>query len=172
MSIFTLAIPCLIMSNLPWFMALTFQDPMQYCSLQQQTLLSPPDTSTTEHRFCSDPAASCFLDLLVIALRPSLVERWTSYDLRGSSSSVTYVAFSYCSRGSHDKNMGVVCHSLLQWTTFCQNFSLWPICLGWPCTAQLIVSLNYASPFTTTRLGSMKGIPREDPWASDSLSSR
>ena len=26
-----------------------------------------------------------------------------------------------CSWGSQDKNTAVVCHSLLQWTTFCQN---------------------------------------------------
>ena len=32
MSMFTLAIPCLTTSNLPWFMDLTFQVPMQYCS--------------------------------------------------------------------------------------------------------------------------------------------
>ena len=38
MSIFTLAISCLTTSNLPWFMDLTFQIPMQYCSLQHQTL--------------------------------------------------------------------------------------------------------------------------------------
>ena len=31
-------------------MDLTFQVPMQYCSLQHWILLSPPDTSTTEHR--------------------------------------------------------------------------------------------------------------------------
>ena len=31
------------------------------------------------------------------------------------------VAFSYCLWGSHGKNTEVVCHSLLQWTTFCQN---------------------------------------------------
>ena len=30
-------------------------------------------------------------------------------------------AFSYCSWGSQGKNTEVVCHSLLQWTTFCQN---------------------------------------------------
>ena len=30
---FTLAISCLATSNLPWFMDLTFQVPMQYCSL-------------------------------------------------------------------------------------------------------------------------------------------
>ena len=40
---FTLAISYLTTSNLPWFMDLTFQVPMQYCSLQNQTLLSPPD---------------------------------------------------------------------------------------------------------------------------------
>ena len=36
------------------------------------------------------------------------------------------------------ENTGVGCHFLLQWTTFCQNSSLWPICLGWPCMAWLI----------------------------------
>ena len=39
MSMFTLAVSCLTTSNLPWFMDLTFQVPMQYCSLQHQTLL-------------------------------------------------------------------------------------------------------------------------------------
>ena len=44
---FTLAIFCLSTSNLPRFMDLTFQVPMQYCSLQHQTLLPSPITSTT-----------------------------------------------------------------------------------------------------------------------------
>ena len=51
---------------------------------------------------------------------------------------------------------GSVCHSLLQWTTFCQNSLLWPVFLGWPCTAWLRASLSYASPFSMTRLWSMK----------------
>ena len=29
--------------------------------------------------------------------------------------------FSYCSWGSQGKNTDVVCHFLLQWTTFCQH---------------------------------------------------
>ena len=41
------------------------------------------------------------------------------------------------------------CHSLLQWTTFYQNSPPWPICLGWPYMAWLIVSLS------KTRLWSM-----------------
>jgi len=41
---FTLAIISYItMSNLPWLMDLTFQFPMQYCSLEHWTLLSPAD---------------------------------------------------------------------------------------------------------------------------------
>ena len=40
MSTFTLAISCLTTSNLPWFMDLTFQVPMQYCSLQASDLAS------------------------------------------------------------------------------------------------------------------------------------
>ena len=44
---------------------------------------------------------------------------------------VSYLfAFSYCSWSSCSKNTGVVCYSLLQWTTFCQNTLLWSIHLG------------------------------------------
>ena len=60
--------------------------------------------------------------------------------------------------GISQQYSGVVCHSLLQWTTFCQNSVLWPVCLGWPCTAWLVASLSYASSFTTTRQWSVKGI--------------
>ena len=56
---------------------------------------------------------------------------------------------SYCSWGSQGKNTEVVCHSLLQWTTFCQNSPPWPVRLEWPYAAWLMVSLNY------TRLSSM-----------------
>ena len=52
MLMFTLTISCWTMSNLPWFMDLTFQVPIQSCSLQHQSLLSPPDSSTTVPRFC------------------------------------------------------------------------------------------------------------------------
>ena len=52
MSMFTLPISCLTTSNLPWFMDLTFLVPMLYSSLQHQTLLPPPVTSTTGCCFC------------------------------------------------------------------------------------------------------------------------
>ena len=52
---------------------------------------------------------------------------------RGVSLSVSYhFSFSYCSWGSQDKNTEVVCHSLLQWTTFCQISPPWPAHLGLP----------------------------------------
>ena len=35
---------------------------------------------------------------------------------------------------------------------FCQNSSLWPICLGWPCKAWLIASLSYANSSAMIRL--------------------
>ena len=50
MSTFTLAISCLTTSSLLWFMDLTFQVPMQYCSLQHQSLLLSPVTSTKQQR--------------------------------------------------------------------------------------------------------------------------
>jgi len=61
---------------------------MQYCSLQHQTLLSPPDTSTTGHHYHFGTAASFFLELLVFALCSSRVAYRTSSNLGGSSSSV------------------------------------------------------------------------------------
>ena len=78
---FTLAVSCLTMSNLPCFMDLTFQVPIQYCALQHQT----PDT---EHCLCFGPATSFFLELLVIALQSSPGAYWTPTNLGGSSSGV------------------------------------------------------------------------------------
>ena len=82
---------------------------------------------------------------------------WTLSDLEGSSSRVISFCLSYCSWGSQGKSSGVAYHSLLQWNTFCQNSSLWPVRLGCPCTAWLVGPLSYASPFAMTRLWSMKG---------------
>ena len=77
MSMFTPAISCLTISNLLLFMDLTFQVPMQYCSLQHRTLLLPPDICTTEHHFCFGTITLFFFELLVIALWSSPVAYWT-----------------------------------------------------------------------------------------------
>ena len=82
---FTLAISCLTTSNLPWFMDLTFQVPMQYCSLQHQTLLPWPVTSTTGCCLCFGSVSSFFLELF---LHWSPVAYWAPTDLGGSSFSV------------------------------------------------------------------------------------
>ena len=87
MLMFTLAISCLTTANLPWFMDLTFQVPIQHCSLQHQILLSSPDTSTTEHYILFGPVASFILGLLVI-LHSSPVAYWTPSDLGDSSFAV------------------------------------------------------------------------------------
>ena len=54
---------------------------MQYCSLQHWTLLSPPNTSTTEHHFHFGPASSFFWSYF------SALPQYHT-DLRGSSSNV------------------------------------------------------------------------------------
>ena len=82
---FTLAISCLTTSNLPWFMDLTFQVPMQYCSLQHQTLLLSPVTSTTGCCFCFGSVPSFFLELF---FHWSPVAYWAPTDLGSSSFSV------------------------------------------------------------------------------------
>jgi len=82
MLMFTLAISCLATSSLPWFMDLTFQVPMQYCSLQHQTLLLSPVASTTGCRFCFGSILSFFLKLF---LHWSPVAYWAPTDLGSSS---------------------------------------------------------------------------------------
>ena len=85
MSTFTLAISCLTTSSLPWFMDLTFQDPIQYCSLQHWSLLPWPVTSTTGCCFCFDSVSSFFLELFFYW---SPVAYWAPTDLGNSSFSV------------------------------------------------------------------------------------
>ena len=123
------------MSNLPWFMDLTFHVPVQYCSLQHQMYF--------HHQEHPQP------NIISILAQP-LLSFWSILGTYWAHLLVSYVfAFSYCPWESQGKNTGVVCHFLLQWTTFCQNSAVWPICLQWPCKAWLIASLSY------TRLWSM-----------------
>ena len=78
MSMFTLAIISCLTSNLPWLMDLTFQVPMQYCSLQHQTLLLSPVTSTTGCCFCFGSISPFFLELF---FHSSPVVYWAPTDL-------------------------------------------------------------------------------------------
>ena len=85
MSTFTLATSCLISSSLPWLMDLTFLVPMQYCSLQHQTLL--PSSVISSPGCCSrfGSVSSFFLELF---LHWPPVAYWAPTDLGRSSFSV------------------------------------------------------------------------------------
>ena len=63
--------------NLPWFMDLTFQVPMQHCSLQHWSLLLSPVTFTTGCRFFFGSVSSFFLELF-LPWSPVTHEPWTS----------------------------------------------------------------------------------------------
>ena len=128
---FTLAISCLTTSNLPWFIDLTFQVPIQYCSLQH--LYSFYHQSLPQLCIVFALAPSFILSLF---LHWSPVVYWVHTDLGSSSFSVLF-AFSYCSWGSHGNNTEVACHSLIQWTSSCQHSPPWHIQLWWPHTAWL-----------------------------------
>ena len=115
-------------------MDLTFQVPMQYCSLEHQTLLLSPVTSTTGYCFCFESIPSFFLELF---LHWSPVAYWARTDLGSSSLSVLSFCLFILFMGFSRQNTEVVCHSLLQWTMFCKNSPPWPIHLGWPYMAWL-----------------------------------
>ena len=66
-------------------MDLTFQVPVQYCSLQHQILLPSPAMSTTGRCFCFRSIFSFFLELF---LHPSPVAYWVPTDLGSSFFSV------------------------------------------------------------------------------------
>ena len=61
-------------------MDLTFQVPMQYCSLQHQTILPSPNTYTTGCYFCFGSASSFLLELFLCS---SPVAYQTPTDLEG-----------------------------------------------------------------------------------------
>ena len=82
MLMFTLAISCLTTSSLPWFIDLTFQVPMQYCSLQHYfNHLSHPQLVL----FCFSSVSSFFPELF---LHSCPVTYWAPTDLGSSSFSV------------------------------------------------------------------------------------
>ena len=156
---FNLAISYLIMSNLPWFMDLTFHVPMQCYSFQHWTLLLPPDTSTTEHHFHFGPAASSFLELLVIALQASPGIYWTPSDLAVGGCVSSFSVISFClfilplgfSRQEYWSGLpfpSPVDHILSELFTMTRP--------SWVALHSLTHS--YASAFTTTKLWSIKGI--------------
>ena len=115
-------------------MDLTFQVPIQYCSLQLQTLLLSPVTSTTGCSFCFGSIPLFFLELF---FHWSPVAYCAPTDLGSSSFRVLSFCLSYWSWRSRGRNTELVCHSFLQWTTFCQTSPPWPIHLGWPHMAWL-----------------------------------
>ena len=84
MLMFTLNV-CLTASNLPWFMDLTFQVPMHYCSVQYQAFLPSPVISTAGCCVCFGSVFSLFLELLLYS---SPVVYWAPADLGSSSFSV------------------------------------------------------------------------------------
>ena len=114
-------------------MDLIFQVPIQSCSLKHWTLLPSPVTSTAGCCFCFGSVSSFFLELFL---------HWSYSSILGTYRPGEFIfqcpifAFSYC-LGSQGKDTEVVCHSLLQWTMFCQNCPPWPFCLGWPYRAWL-----------------------------------
>ena len=102
MSVFTLAISCLTTSNLPWFVDLTFQVPMQYCSLQHQTLLPSPVPSTTGC-LCFGSIPSFFLRLF---LHWPPAAYWAPTDLGSPSFSVIYFCLFILSMGFSRREYG------------------------------------------------------------------
>ena len=100
MSIFTLAISCLTTSNLPWFMDLTFQVPMQYCSLQHRTLLPSPVTPTTGCCFCFGSISSFFLESPLMSgsilgtYRPGVPSRAPSFSVPSFCLFILFMGFS------------------------------------------------------------------------------
>ena len=134
MLMFTLAISCLTISNMPCFMDITLQVPMQDFSLKHWTLLLSPALSTTGWIFCFRSIPSLFLELF---FHWSPVAYWALLT-RGVHFSMSYIsALSFCSWDSQGKNTEVVCQSLLQWRKFCQSSQQWPNYLGWPQRAWL-----------------------------------
>ena len=138
-SMFSIAISCFTTSNLPWFMDLTLQVPMLYCSLQHRTSLPSSVKSTTVCYFSFGSVSSFYLNLV---LHWSPGAYWVPTDL----GSLSFSVLSFClfilhmefSKYEYWRGLPF----LLQWPMFCQTSPQWPVHLGWLYIAWFIVSLN------------------------------
>ena len=74
-------------------MDLIFQVPVQYCSLQHQTFLSLPDTSTTEHRFCFGPVSPSFWSYFSNLSQCILDTYWLGVSSSGVMSFCLFILF-------------------------------------------------------------------------------
>ena len=138
MSVFALAISCLTTCNLPWFMDLTFQVPMQYL-----LFIASDFASITSHIH----NWLLFLLWFHLFILSGVISPLFSSSILGIYRHGEFIfqfiylfAFSCCSWGSEGKNTEVFCHSLLQWTKLCRIFHHDPS-IGWPYMAWLIISL-------------------------------
>ena len=162
MSMFTFAISCwpCPFTLIHW---LNIPDSYQYCSLQNQTLLLPPDTSTNEPHFCFGPASSFFLELF---FHSSPVAYWThsTWELIFSPFMIFFLLLFFFFLPFHTL-YGVLEAKILQWIAIpsscgpCFAITLHrdlPILHGPVWHRWLSASLSFSSPFTI-RLWSMKG---------------
>ena len=151
---FTLVISSLTTFNLPWFMDLTFQVPMQYCSLQHQTLLPSPITSTWA-------LFSLLLHLFILSgvislLFFTLLLHWSyfSSSILGTYRPGEFIfqchifVISFRVMPFHTVH-GVIKATILKWVAIpfssghvLSEFPPWPVCLGWPYMVWLRVSLS------------------------------
>ena len=140
------------MSSLPWFMFLTFQVPMRYCSLQHRVLPSSPASSTAEHHFCFGPATALSLGPFVVILHSCPVAHWTPSNLGNSSFGVK--PFCPFLRFPQEEHWGGLPFPPAV-DDVLSELPLWPVRCGWPCMTRLIAPLNFVGP-----------LPQQgsDPW--------
>ena len=137
---FTLAISCLTPSNLPWFIDLTFQVPMQYCSLQHWTLL--PVTRHIHNWVL-------FLLWLHLFILSGVISPLISRSILGTYQPGEFI-FQYPIFLPFHTVHGVLKARILKWfaipfssgTHFVRTIHHDPICLGWPYMAWLIVFIE------------------------------
>ena len=115
-------------------MDLAFQVPMQYCSLQHQTLLLSPVPFTTGYCFCFGSIPSFFLKLF---LHWYPIEYWVATNLGSSSFSVLSFCLSILFMGFSRQEYWSGLPFPSTWTSFCQTSPPWPTHLGWPHRAWL-----------------------------------
>ena len=122
---------------------------MQYCLLQHRTLLSPPDTSTTECHFCFGPATSFFLKLLVIVLYSSHPPVFLS-SILGILQPGGLIFQCHIVLPFHTVHR-VLETRILKWIVFSSPgyhvlSELFIMSHSWPCISYLITSMSYKMP--------------------------
>ena len=132
------------------------QGSLSDCSVFQLQFCMPGHPSPFTYAWLSPIHASYLISVPLMKMAFEATTELQSLCCSSKSMCFHFIAFSVCEKflSSPDECLSA-CHSLLQWTTFCQTSLPCPTCPGWPHMAWLNFTVK---PASGSRAGTLEAL--------------